>query len=123
MKRPNDRRVGSSVRTGNLWLKWKWLLRSCVFGATLGTPMLATAAAPDPDASGPVAPSTGSPTEEAGRDFSQTSYQPGWRESPREREETPAAQSDFMPAGQEAVRVRAASASQSEFQPGAAESR
>lgn len=105
--------------TKRVWLK------SWVFAATLATPIAVVAAtgAPEPDPNGPVVPSTGSPPEAAGPDSSQTSYQPGSREPPRERQETPAAQSDFMPAAQEGVRVRPAPASQSDYQPGAAEGR
>ena len=108
---------------GSPRLKW-W--KSCVFAATLATPMTVVAAsgAPEPDTNGPVAPATGSSTEEASPDFSQASYQPASSpEPPREHRETPAAQSDFLPAEQEAVRVGAAPASQSDYQPGAAETR
>ena len=122
MKRLNERRVGPGVRASRPWLNW---LKGCVFGATLATPMVAVAAsgAPDPESSGPVVPSTGGPTEAAGRDFSQTSYQPASREPPRERQETPAAQSDFIPAAHEAVRVGRAPASQANYPPAAAEGR
>jgi hypothetical protein len=127
MKRLNDGREDG--RLDRPRLKWKceckWL-KSCVFAATLATPMtvLAATAAPEADANGPVAPTTGNSTEEASLDFSQASYQPASsREPPRERRQTPAAQSNFLPAEQEAVRVSVAPASQSDYQPGTAETR
>ena len=121
MKRLNDRRGGG--RLDRPRLRW---LKSCVFAATLATPMtvLAASGAREAGTNGPVAPMAGSSTEEAGLGFSQASYQPAAsREPPRERRETPAAQSDFMPAEQGAVRVGAAPASQSDYQPGTAETR